>query len=84
MEFGIDAVKRAANGDLKDLHNLNGCSAAKETTMKRFFKSVFAIVRKTEQTGSAGRPERPNPTPLLEVRSQVKAGGFDLKSNQNS
>jgi len=47
--------------------------------MKRFLKNVFAILRKTEQTGSAGRPERPNPTPLLEVRSQVKAGSYDLR-----
>jgi hypothetical protein len=45
--------------------------------MKRILKNMFAIVRKTEQTGSAGRPERPNPTPLLEVRNQVKAGSYD-------
>jgi len=76
-------VKRAANDGVKHLHNLSGYSVAKETTMKRFLKNVFAILRKTEQTGSAGRPERPNPTPLLEVRSQVKAGGFDLKANQS-
>jgi len=63
----------------KDLHNPNGCSAAKETTLKRFLKNVFAILRKTEQTGSAARTERPNPTPLLEVRSQVKAGSYDLR-----
>jgi hypothetical protein len=42
--------------------------------MKRFLQSVFAILQKTEQTESTGRPERPNPTPLLEVRSQLKAG----------
>ena len=47
--------------------------------MKRFLKNVFAILRKTEQTGSAARTERPNPTPLLEVRSQVKAGSYDLR-----
>jgi hypothetical protein len=67
------------NGPARDAHNLNGCTAAKETMMKRFLKNVFAILRKTEQNGSAGRPERPNPTPLLEVRSQVKAGSYDLR-----
>jgi hypothetical protein len=46
--------------------------------MRRFLKNVFAILRKAEQTGSANRPERPNPTPLLEVRSQVKAGTYDI------
>ena len=45
--------------------------------MKRFLKSMFKILRKTEQNRSAGRPERPNPTPLLEVRSQVKAGSWN-------
>jgi hypothetical protein len=42
--------------------------------MKRFFKSVLELLRKTNATKPAGRLERPNPTPLLEVRSQVKAG----------
>jgi hypothetical protein len=55
-------------------HDPNSCAAAKETTMKRFLKSVFAMLRKTNEAKPAGRPERPNPTPLLEVRSQVKAG----------
>jgi hypothetical protein len=51
--------------------------------MKRFLKNVFAILRKTEQIGSAGRTERPNPTPLLEVRSQVKAGSYALNQHQS-
>ena len=45
--------------------------------MIRFLQNVFAILRKTEQTESTGRPERPNPTPLHEVRSQVKAGSWN-------
>jgi hypothetical protein len=44
----------------------------------QLLKSVFAILQKTEQTESTGRPERPNPTPLLEVRSQVKAGVSEI------
>jgi hypothetical protein len=58
----------------KDPKIPNGCAAAKETTMKRFLQSVFAILRKTKETKSPGRPARQNPTPALEVRSQVKAG----------
>jgi hypothetical protein len=58
----------------KDLHNPIGCSAAKETMMKRFLNNVFAVLRKTNESKPATRPERPSPTPMLEVRSQVKAG----------
>jgi hypothetical protein len=42
--------------------------------MKRFLKSVFAILKKTNESKSAAAPKRPSATPLLEVRSQVKAG----------
>jgi hypothetical protein len=42
--------------------------------MKRFLKSVFAILRKTNEPRSAAAPRRRSATPLLEVRSQVKAG----------
>jgi hypothetical protein len=65
---------------LRDPRNLNGWSTAKETTMKRFFKSMFAVLRKKNEPKSAEIPKRPEPTPLLEVRSQVKAGGFSMSS----
>jgi len=68
--------ERAANGGPNDLHNPNGCSAAKETAMKRFLKNVFAIMRKTNESKPSACSQRPNPTPLVEVRSQVKAGSF--------
>ena len=42
--------------------------------MKRFLNNVFAVLRKTNECKPATRPERPSPTPMLEVRSQVKAG----------
>lgn len=42
--------------------------------MKRFFKSVFAVLRKTNQAKSVEAAKRPSPNPALEVRSQVKAG----------
>jgi hypothetical protein len=42
--------------------------------MKRFLKKVFAILRKTNDTKPAARPERPTAMPVLGVRSQVKAG----------
>ena len=42
--------------------------------MKRFLKSVFAALRKSDEAQSAARPVRPDRTPLLKVRSQVKAG----------
>jgi hypothetical protein len=42
--------------------------------MKSFLESVFAILHKTNVAKSPRRPERPNPMPALEVRSQVKAG----------
>jgi hypothetical protein len=43
--------------------------------MKRFLKSVFAILKKSNESKSATALKRPSPTPALEVRSQVKAGG---------
>jgi hypothetical protein len=49
-------------------------STAKETTMKRFLKSMFAGLRKKNEPKSAEACKRSNPAPLLEVRSQVKAG----------
>jgi hypothetical protein len=42
--------------------------------MKRFLKSLTAVLKKTKEAKLAEAPKRPNPTPLLEVRSQVKAG----------
>jgi hypothetical protein len=62
-----------------DPHKPNGSVAAKETTMKRFLQSVFAIPRMSNETKSAASPKRPSTTPLLEVRSQVKAGEFVIK-----
>jgi hypothetical protein len=55
-------------------YNSNGCAAAKETTMKRFLQSVFAILKKTNKPKSVAAPKPLSATPLLEVRSQVKAG----------
>jgi hypothetical protein len=60
---------------------LNGCSPARETTMNRFLKNVLAILKKTNEPKSVGRAERPSPTPGLAVRSQVKAGSFNLAAN---
>jgi hypothetical protein len=51
--------------------------------MKRFLKSMFKILWKTEQNGSAARPERPNPKPLFEVRTQVKAGSYSMGAHQD-
>jgi hypothetical protein len=48
--------------------------------MKRFLKSVFAILKKTNETKSVAAPKRPSATPLLEVRSQVKAGSWSMGS----
>jgi hypothetical protein len=42
--------------------------------MKRFFKSVFSVLRKKNEAKSEETSKRPKPTPALEVRSQVKAG----------
>jgi hypothetical protein len=42
--------------------------------MKRFLKSLFAILKKTNESKSAATPKRPSATPLLQVSSQVKAG----------
>jgi hypothetical protein len=69
-------AERAANGGPNDSHNLNGCSAARETTMKRFLESVFVVLRKTNEGKSTEAPRRLIPAPALEVRSQVKAGSF--------
>jgi hypothetical protein len=54
----------------------NGYSIAKETTMKRFLKNVFAVLQKSNESKPAVRLKRPCPAPLLELRSQVKAGSF--------
>jgi hypothetical protein len=51
--------------------------------MKRFLQSVFAILKKTNETKSAATPRRPNAAPLLEVRSQVKAGSWSVSSGGN-
>jgi hypothetical protein len=42
--------------------------------MKRFLKSVLAILHKTNEPKAAAAPKRPSATPLLDVSSQVKAG----------
>ena len=44
--------------------------------MKRFLKSVFAILKKTNESKSVASTKRPNRTPSLEVRSQIKAGSL--------
>jgi hypothetical protein len=52
--------------------------------MKRFLKTVFAIAKKTNEPKSAAAPRRLPATPLLEVRSQLKAGislGFPAIKN---
>jgi hypothetical protein len=51
--------------------------------MKRFLKSMFAILKKTNEPKSAATPKRPSATPLLEVRSQVKAGSYDLTTHKS-
>jgi hypothetical protein len=45
-----------------------------ETTMKRFLNNVFAALKRTSEPRTADRPQRPSPTPVLEVRSRIKAG----------
>jgi hypothetical protein len=50
--------------------------------MKRFLKSVFAILKKTNESKSAAAPKRPSPTPALEMRSQVKAGSLQWGSGR--
>jgi hypothetical protein len=50
--------------------------------MNRFLKSVFAVLKKTNEPKSAQAAKRP--TPLLEVRSQVKAGSYNLASTVKS
>jgi hypothetical protein len=44
--------------------------------MKRFLKNVFAVLKKSNESKPPARPNRPSSTPLLDVRSQVKAGSF--------
>jgi hypothetical protein len=46
--------------------------------MNRFLKSVFAILKKTNAAKVAEAPERSRRAPVLEVRSQVKAGAISL------
>ena len=77
---GRTGVGHSQTAALRDPRNLSGWSTAKETTMKRFLKNVFAVLRKTNEPKSAEAAKRPSPTPLLEVRSQVKAGSFSLGS----
>ena len=48
--------------------------------MKRFLKSVFSVLRRKNEAKSEQHSKRPNPTPALEVRSKVKAGGIELHS----
>jgi hypothetical protein len=49
--------------------------------MKRFLKNVLAVLKKSNESKPAVRTERPGPTPLLEVRSQVKAGSWSISAN---
>jgi hypothetical protein len=56
--------------------NPNGCSVAKETTMKRFLKSLTAVLKKRHEAKSVEASKRPSPTLVLEVRTQVKAGSL--------
>jgi hypothetical protein len=62
-ESGVSSKRR-----LERLPNLNGCLTAKETTMKRFLKSVFTVLRKKNEVKSANARKQPIPTPALEVR----------------
>jgi len=48
--------------------------------MKRFLQSLTAVLKTTKEAKLAACSQRPNPTPLLEVSSQVKAGGLDRNS----
>jgi hypothetical protein len=50
--------------------------------MKRFLKNVFAILKKTNEPKIASAAGRPTATPVLGVRSQVKAGQFSLNFSQ--
>jgi len=42
--------------------------------MKRFLKTLSAVLKKKQGPKPAACSQRPSPTPLLEVSSQVKAG----------
>jgi hypothetical protein len=44
--------------------------------MKRFLQSLTAVLKKKQGAKTSACSQRPNPTPLVEVRSQVKAGSF--------
>jgi hypothetical protein len=70
----------AVNVGPEDIHGTNGCSAAKETTMKWFLRSLSAVLKKGKGIKPAAQPERPEPTPRLEVQSQVKAGSWNVAS----
>jgi len=48
--------------------------------MKRFLKSLSAVLKKVKDTKPAAQPERPDSTPRLEVRSQVNAGSWNVAS----
>jgi hypothetical protein len=56
-------------------------STAEEATMKRWLGKVFALLRKSNQTRPAVPTERPGRAPALEVRTQVKAGSYNVATN---
>ena len=60
---------RSVNAVPKDIPHLNGRSAAKETTMKWFLRSLTAVLKRAKGTKPAARPEQSDSTPRLEVRS---------------
>jgi hypothetical protein len=49
--------------------------------MKKLLKSVFAILRKSDEARPPVRTERPERAPALEVRTQVKAGSWNMGAN---
>ena len=48
--------------------------------MKRFLRSLTAVLKRAKGTKPPARPERPEPTPRLEVQSQAKAGSWNQAS----
>jgi hypothetical protein len=48
--------------------------------MKRFLRSLTAMLKRAKGTKPAARPEQSDPTPRLEVQSQVKAGSWNVAS----
>jgi hypothetical protein len=60
---------------------LRNRNADEETTMKQFLKSMFAVLRKTNEAKTAKALKHPSPTPALELRSQVKAGMKNFSIN---